>query len=514
MTLYQVSQRSAELFGRSSLYFIPQRLYRELAIGALSPNIHQLAAFSRISNYHLSDWLAVFGFRLDDIPRLQLLIPRRRTVLLDSSIYNQEQWVPWFSERISESPRNTIAPLGQFLKPGAAKRARELLGFNKKRFLYVKVGRDDVFAFPTLAAGSIARIDVGRAPDLSSALGPSGNPDMFLVENGFSLNCGYLRGIDENRVMLCSTHFPFNRVELNLGETAKVIGLVDAEIRSLPATMEPEIAESTSDMAKTILPVAPDPRDDLRKLIRTSRMRAGLSFREASTLSRWIARTLDDQMYFAAAGTLSDYENVASPLRHVQKIISLCVLYCFDFWSFLRAAGIPVDLLGSDPMSDEFSEPVSLRPIQPSSDSAGLRMVGERGDGLLSSLTEKWEELPLFLRSALPEISGLKGISLSDIFWVGRSQDPIHPALAGASLLSVNRRVKAPSQPKLLTPWDQPLYIVLLRGGSYVCGSCELRRGVLIVHPHTEGPYNSIQLKVGIDAEVIGRVTAILRRLS
>ena len=75
LTLYQVSRRSAEIFGRSSLYFIPQRLYHELEIGAFKPNIHQLAALSRISNYCLSDWLVVFGFRLDDIPRLQLLIP-------------------------------------------------------------------------------------------------------------------------------------------------------------------------------------------------------------------------------------------------------------------------------------------------------------------------------------------------------------------------------------------------------------------------------------------------------
>ncbi len=81
LTLYQVSKRSAELFGRSSLYFIPQRLYHELATGVLSPNLHQLAALSRISDYRLADWLAVFGFRLDNIPKLQALVPWRRTVL-------------------------------------------------------------------------------------------------------------------------------------------------------------------------------------------------------------------------------------------------------------------------------------------------------------------------------------------------------------------------------------------------------------------------------------------------
>src|ERR1019366_953366 len=138
LTLYQVSQRSAEIFGQSSPYYIPQGLYHELSIGALSPKIHQLAAFSRISNYRLCDWLAIFGFRLDDIPRLQLLTPWRRTVLLDSSVYDEEQWIPWFAARTPKSPLHAIVPLGQGLKLDAPRRARELLALNKRRFLYAK----------------------------------------------------------------------------------------------------------------------------------------------------------------------------------------------------------------------------------------------------------------------------------------------------------------------------------------------------------------------------------------
>jgi hypothetical protein len=53
-----------------------------------------------------------------------------------------------------------------------------------------------------------------------------------------------------------------------------------------------------------------------------------------------------------------------------------------------------------------------------------------------------------------------------------------------------------------------------LRDGSYLCASCELRQGVLIVHPHSEKPHSSMQFRNGIDAEVIGQVTAIVRHLS
>src|SRR5271168_4942915 len=191
LTLYQVSQRSAELFSPSSPYYIPQGLYQELANGGLSPNIHQLIAFSRISNYRLCDWLAVFGFRLDDIPRLQLQIPWRRTVLLDSSIYDEDQWIPWFVERLSESLLPGIAPLAQVLKLGPSRRASELLALNKRRFLYARVGRENTFAYPDLMPGSIARIDVRRTLDPLPTLGPSTSKSVFLVESGLSLHCGH-----------------------------------------------------------------------------------------------------------------------------------------------------------------------------------------------------------------------------------------------------------------------------------------------------------------------------------
>jgi hypothetical protein len=512
-TLYQVSKRSADLFGRSSLYFIPQRLYHELAIGVPSPNLHQLAALSRISNFRLSDWLAVFGFRLDDIPKLQSIVPWRRTVLLDSSVYDLEQWIPWFAEQVSESPRSAIAPLGQFVKRGLPVRAKNLLCLSRKRFLYVKVGWNDMFAFPTLAPGSIARIDIRCARNLLSALGPASSKSMFLVENGLSLNCGHLRRTGKDRIMLCSPHFPFTQAELTLDGSVRILGVVDAEIRPSATRLAPEVHPHKLNSPRAIVAMTPDPRADLRQLVRISRMRVGVSFREASAASRWIARMLADPMYFAAAGTLSDYENVSSPLRHVQKIISLCILYCIDFWSFLRAAGVPVDFLGNDPIPDHLV-PRTSYPNKSSIEGAAAGQPGKKQVGMLSALIDQWQEVPLFIRSALPAITGLKDFSASDVFCYDGGQDAIHPSLIGASLLAVNRRIKMPLQATARSVWEQPLYIILLRDGNYLCGSCELRRGVLIVHPHSERPHNSIQLKNGIDAEVIGQVTTILRRLS
>src|SRR5271155_4134625 len=86
LTLYQTSQRSEALYGRSSPYFVPHNLYYDLRSGTFSPSIYQFVAFSRITGYRLSDWLRVFGADLENIARLQVSLPSSRTILLDSSL--------------------------------------------------------------------------------------------------------------------------------------------------------------------------------------------------------------------------------------------------------------------------------------------------------------------------------------------------------------------------------------------------------------------------------------------
>jgi hypothetical protein len=513
LTLYQVSQRSAELFGRSSPYFIPQGFYHELAAGTVAPDIYRFVAISRISNYRLCDWLEVFGFRLDDIPRLQLLIPWRRTVLLDSSVYDEEQWIPWFADRGSPPDGAAMGPLRRHLKPDTPRRARDLPSLRTKRFLYVKIGRDDVFASPGLAPGSIARVERQPTEDLLPGLGPRASKNQFLVDNGLLLNCGHLSRLGE-RILLCSTRFPFPQRQLTLDRGSKILGVVDAEFRSLAGQpLDGSARESSWRQPKHPVP-PPVPQPALQELLQTSRTRVGLSFRAASAVSEWIANTLADRRYFAAPSTLFECETLSLPIHHIQKMISLCILYCIDFWTLLRTSGLLAGPLGLDALPDEMALRTGSPRYGPSRKSVEPIRVEEQRAGFLSTLIGQWGEVPLFVRTALPAISRLKNISLSDIFWVGQSQDPLHPCLVGAVFLAVNRRIKTPSRSIASTAWDEPLYILLLRDGRYLCGSCRLNEGVLTLHPHSERSHGAIELTNGVDAEIIGQVTAIFRRLS
>ena len=179
------------MFGHSSSFYIPHNLYSDVAAPSLRPNVHQVFALSRITNYRLCDWLAVFGFHLDVIPRqLQVLFRRPHS------------WIPRFATRKNgfrgflDRPYleliPPIAPLGQLLTHGAPTRAGQLDPLSHARFLYAKVGYEDSLAFPDLMAGSIIRIDARRSTELLSYGGTTTDKVIFFVDYALGFTCSQL----------------------------------------------------------------------------------------------------------------------------------------------------------------------------------------------------------------------------------------------------------------------------------------------------------------------------------
>jgi hypothetical protein len=512
LSLYRVSQQSAEIFGRSSRFYVPHNLYYDVADPSLIPTIQQMLALSRITNYLFYDWLKVFGFDLDHISRLRLLIPRQRTTLLDSSVYDLHEWIPWFAERSRAVPVPPIAPLSQLLASAPPRRARELLATSERSLLYAKVGEEDVHALSNFVPGSIVRVDERRSRELLCDGKNNAEGRIFLVECGFGFTCSRLVVLENDRIVLHSAQRPCAQIELLLGKEARILGVVDAEIRPMTDLRTVQMPHRWAGSPKPLPFDAPSLQTTLKDLLRSSRLRVGLSFREASSMSRWIASALSDELYFAAPSTLSDYETLAAPPRHIQKIITLCVLYCIDFQGFLRACGLSLDQNGREPIPDE------LVPRQVPNRSAGLQIsIGQENlpehGGFLNLLKTQWEAVPLFLRNSLNELTGLKNFSLLDVFWVGGNAAPSHPLLVNATFVVVNRRVKKTLQSPAKSAGEPPLYLMLKRDGTYLCGCCVLHQGNLVVRAYPGGRLATQQFRNGIDAEIIGQVTTILRRL-
>lgn len=514
LTLYNVSRQSAEIFGRSSRFYVPLNLYYDLAHTLSIPTIHQMFALSQITGYRLSDWLSVFGFDLDAMSRLQILIPRQQTTILDSTVYDTNAWIPWFAERPESGDASSIVPLGHILTWGAPRRVRDLLVLNKRTYLYAKVGERDLYALPYFVPGSIVRVDVRPLEEQPLSHSTNGDGRFFLVEHDFGSTCSRLLRVGKDRILLHCPQRPCAERELHIGRDARIIGVIDAEIRPMaPDNYARRAMTESASLGNQRLERSPRELTSLKGLLRYSRTSLGLTFRDASSISRWIAGALSDDLYFAAASTLSDYEALSTAPRHIQKILTLCLLYRIGFDQLLRASGFPLGRTGSEPIPDSLVP----RRRQVPGRNHGTPLLSEKEvkepSDFVTAFVGQWEEIPLFLRLSLDEITGLRNFSLSDVFWINGNNVRQHPLLANASLIGVNRRARKPSADAGNAICEQPLYLILRRDGSYTCGRCSLNECNLVVHGYPGSSVSAQQFRNDIDAEVVGQVTTILRRL-
>jgi hypothetical protein len=504
LTLYQVSQRSEKLYGRSSPYFLPHNLYFDLRGGTLSLSIYQFLALSRITGYRLPDWVRLFGADLESIARLQASLPSRRTILLESSLADPYAWIPWFHNRIGDRPAPSVAPLGQLLELSSPKRLSSLSKSNGRGFLYAKIGYQDALAFPDLFPGSIVRVNP-EIPDKLAFLANGTSSRIFLIEHSKGLFCCRLRAIGSSVIVPVSTKVSYAQVELRNPQEASLLGIVDLELRPLLMTKEPEVPK---DLAKQWKPRPLSREGKIGPLLRNARITMHLSLREASVISGKVADLLGDDRYFISPSSLCDYELLNTAPRHFQKAITLCSLYGLRFQTFLTAIGIVPEESGSEPMPDHF---VSRVPRLEAADLDNT-LAGE-GEGFIEQLLERCEEVPLFLRESIGLLSGLEDTSLNDFFWVGGKYDVLHPYLTNGLLALVNRRRKRPFYFTSRPLWQQPLYVLLKRDGTYLCACCGLENGTLVVHPYSHKFHRPEQLRYHHDVEVVGQIVMVARKV-
>ena len=509
MSLLQVSKESRRLFPGQSLYHIPHNLYFDLRDARFTPNIYQLISLSCVSGYNLVHLLYVFGLHLDDIPRLQLRLSFPRTMLLDSDLYDSDALVQWFEGEGEPPPR--ITPLIQILTHNVTERVAALQRINRVSFIYAKVGTEDDFCFPDLLPGSIVRADPrGSEVKLAATRGKVSH-DFFLVEHARGLNCCRLQQVAPRRVALVSTKLTAPRVELQVGTELKILGAIDMEIRSLKKRgLASGFRTLPTPKSRELLQPDP-PGSDFRHLLRKGRQRAGLSFRQASAMSRKIAQELGDQRYFTAIGSLSDYESAEAPPRHIHKVVTLCTLYFIGFWRFLKASGLAMDKLGQEAIPEDLTESTHWAA---SSRRKDREPQGTKGNSFLNILADRFEEIPFFLRNALPELCGMSRPTLRYVFWAGEMGQEFHAPLRGAAFLVVNQRMKTAVVSENEPEWKQPVYLLARRDGSYFCGRFALAGNTTVLHPLSTSLPSAKPHQSGGDAEIVGQVVTVLRRIA
>jgi transcriptional regulator with XRE-family HTH domain len=502
LSLSDVARASRSLFREDVRFHIPPNLYHVLDSRGFSPSIQQLFALSRLSDYRLVDWLAVFGVVLDDIPRLQATLPSRYTSLIDENVYDDQSWVLSFQQIASAFTPGSLRPLREWLRIGAPRRYAGLGGSSNSEFIYAKVGCYDTFAFPELLPGSIVRVAKHKLLDTRTR-STGATSSLFLLEHGRGFACARLYLADENRVVLCPTYLPFAHVELELGREVRVVGRVDFELRP---TALPVCAKVSRDLARFSIPTPLEdfsPELRLDQLLRRARRRSRLTFREASARSGLIARALDNEEFFCAAGSLSDFETATQAPRHVHKMFSLCVLYSLSAWEFLRAAGLDPPEAGKEAMPDELlgrAKPLHL----------ASAMAEDRAPS--APIETAVAEFPYFLAKSVADLLNLPHLSIRDIFWLEGPRESFHPYFRDAAALIVDRRKKRITTYHASPLWAQPSYILLGREGQYACTSCGSDGRTLVIRPFSNGFKRPVRLRRPEDVEVIGRVVGVLRK--
>jgi hypothetical protein len=500
LSLSDVARASRTQFPDDSHFHVPPNLYHALDQRGFSPSLQQLFALSRLSAYRLRDWLAVFGVVLDDIPRLQATLPSRYTTLIDAYAGDERNWVLSFDQVSAGIPAGALRPLREWIRFGF--RPASPKADAGPQFLYAKIGCRDALAFPDLLAGSVVRIETKYKPSSRPwVFGRQGT--IFLIEDARGLACSKLHLVEKNRVVLCPSELAYAQVEFELGKEARILGAVDMELR-LVGCIAP--AKVPRDLAEFWIPEPlekPSTGLPLHDLLRRARRRSGQTFREASAKTALIARTLQNEEFFCAAGSLSDYESNAESPRHLHKLLSLCTVYSLSPWDFMNAAGLRLADAGQNAMPEELLDRVVPSHVIPKD-----TREGARADPQGSTLAE----LPYFFGRAAAEFLKMEHLSIRDIFWIGQPRKSFHPYLADALAVIIDRHKKRVTVQPRIPLWAQPLYVLLGRDGQYTCTSCGSANEGLAMRPFSDGFDRPVRFKSPDEIEVAGKVIGILRR--
>jgi hypothetical protein len=327
-TITQLSAATRRHYGSRSPYFIPASFLYQLRRG-VTPHVCQIVALSETTGYRFVDWLRMFGFDLQQIPRLQMRLHSLRTTLVTPLEDGFEPILP--------RPSLVLAAGGGSSAPGFGPgewRAR-------RRYLFAKIGSSDAVVCPGLLPGSIVRIDRYHAHRVRGLDRVSMSHLLWLVELPGGLVCSQLRWIDDRQIVLLPSRPPWGSWPLHLPTEARILGLADMDTRPL----HPARLQSRGDPMnlEQLFPARTEERMRFPDLLRISRGRTGLTFRAAHRLTCVIASILRDPGYGIALGMLSDYEAMGRLPRHIAKILSLCMIYCIDIRELMEGAGVRID---------------------------------------------------------------------------------------------------------------------------------------------------------------------------
>ncbi len=125
---------------------------------------------------------------------------------------------------------------------------------------------------------------------------------------------------------------------------------------------------------------------------------------------------------------------------------------------------------------------------------------------LVSRMFESWEEIPVSLLQQMDLRKKLCG-------YIGLEDYTLYPHIRPGSFVEIDARMNKVRSGGWQNEFDRPIYFVELRDG-YACSWCELDNHHLILIPCPQSRSQVRQLRYPMDADIVGRVTAVTMRIA
>lgn len=442
---------------------LPRALTDRIRAGQ-PPLIHDVLAFSETTGVSLYESLLLVGHDLEDLPLLQAVLHRNRTVVLPSTIYDHTRVIEWPTPLAdSDDPQR-----GEFLSELTARFERQLAssvdGACHPTSFYMRIGRDDTQLSPVMVPGTLVRVD-------TTDVGPSRSErhrSIYAVAHLGGLTCTYLDWLNERTIVLVPHHHEIPPTICRLDDEAVILGRVRSELRPMCVPAETRaVAPREHRVGRLVRPDAE--RQTVGRFLRSAREAIGMTHREAHELSTAIARAYDDRRFAIGVGTLSDWESQSDLPLHVAHVFSLAACYATSFGNLLRAGRV----VHTDPFT---------------------------------------ATSPASLVHAARIVANLPNLSWDDVFRCGTREAVLDRSLASARYLIVNRRERGVDRGASRPTLDRPLYILSDARGRNLCSGCFADSRHLYVRPDPQLPFG-VRALPRARISVRGRIVAAWREI-
>jgi transcriptional regulator with XRE-family HTH domain len=245
--------------------------------------------------------------------------------------------------------------------------------------------------------------------------------------------------------------------------------------------------------------------------LKNIRNRLGITTRDVAEFSQRIAQAEDNAEYHISNAWLTQIENSDS-VPSVYKLYSLSSIYRIKFSDLLLLYGVDLQNLVKHQLTAPLPNThLTTLEVYDTDKTVSFPVRFDRSfdvdnTNLLSRMVEVWGEIPIALIQHLDIRHSLYG-------YIGLQDNTLSPLLRPGSFVQIDPHVRKIQPMRWRTEFDRPIYFVELRDG-YACSWCEMQDGYLLLLPHPLSARSVRRLNYGVEAEIIGQVTAVAMRLT